>query len=66
MLKITLIRSNDHAIKKEFLCMSTTRYKFISVVQGRHVRSTNYACEIVFKCNEEVQFMPVGEVLYNL
>ena len=41
-LKINLISLNDHAIQKEFLCMSATRYKFISVIQGRHVRSTNY------------------------
>ena len=41
-LKINLIGLNNHAIQKEFLCMSATRYKFISVIQGRHVRSTNY------------------------
>ena len=42
LLKMNLIGLSDYAIKKEFLCMSATRYKFISVGQGRHVRSTIY------------------------
>ena len=38
---MNLIGLGDYAIKKEFLCMSATRYKFISVVHGRHIWSTN-------------------------
>ena len=34
---MNLKSSNGHAVQKEFLCMSATRYKFISVVEGRHV-----------------------------
>ena len=42
LTEINLIGLSAYAIKKEFLCMSATRYKFISVVHGRHIRSTNY------------------------
>ena len=46
---------NNYAIWKEIFCMSATRYKFISVFQGRQIRSKTHvlseqkACFIAFR-----------------